>query len=136
MTGMKYVGLIHKDEGSDYGISFPDVPGCVSTGATADAASRNAVAALALHIGAMVYDGEAIPPARDLDDILSDPELADWRKDAVAVLVPLVLDRGSNVRLNISMDRGLVEAIDAAARQRGMSRSAFLASAARNEIWG
>ena len=30
------IGVIHKDEKSDYGISFPDFPGCVSAGATLD----------------------------------------------------------------------------------------------------
>ena len=50
------------------------------------------------------------------------------------MLIPLLLDRGSSRRVNISLDRGLLEAIDDEARQRGMSRSAFLATAARREI--
>jgi hypothetical protein len=27
-----YVGLLHKDADSDYGVSFPDFPGCITAG--------------------------------------------------------------------------------------------------------
>ena len=81
-------------------------------------------------------DGEPIPPPRSIDAIKADPELADWREGADLVLIPLLLDRGSSRRVNISLDRGLLEAIDDEARQRHMTRSAFLASAARREIEG
>ena len=37
-------------------------------------------------------------------------------------------------RVNISLDYGLLQAIDDEAKRRGMTRSAFLSSAARNEI--
>ena len=64
----------------------------------------------------------------------ADPDLVDWRRDADLVLIPLLVDRGSSRRVNISLDRGLLEAIDDEARQRRMTRSAFLATAARREI--
>lgn len=38
------------------------------------------------------------------------------------------------MRANVSLDAALLEAIDTAAKQRGLSRSAFLASAAREKI--
>ena len=79
-------------------------------------------------------DGEVIPTPRSIDAIKADPELAVWRRDADLVLIPLLLDRGSSRRVNISLDRGLLEAIDDEARQRRMTRSAFLATAARREI--
>jgi predicted RNase H-like HicB family nuclease len=44
-----YVALIHKDPDSDYGVSFPDLPGCVSAGSTLDEAIALAHEALALH---------------------------------------------------------------------------------------
>jgi len=31
---MNYIALIHKEENSDYGVSFPDFPGCISAGET------------------------------------------------------------------------------------------------------
>jgi hypothetical protein len=51
-----------------------------------------------------------------------------------AVMVPLLLDAGRTVRANVSLDAALLDAIDAAAKERGLSRSAFLASAAREKI--
>jgi predicted RNase H-like HicB family nuclease len=30
----EYIALIHKDAGSDFGVSFPDFPGCVTAGST------------------------------------------------------------------------------------------------------
>ena len=48
--------------------------------------------------------------------------------------VPLVRDRGSTTRINVSLDLGLLEAIDGLAKQRSQTRSAFIASAARREL--
>ena len=39
-------------------------------------------------------------------------------------------------KVNLSLDKGIVEAIDDAAQVRGLSRSAFMAEAAQNEIQG
>ena len=131
---MRYVSFIHRDRDSGYGISFPDFPGCVSVGDTVDDAIRHGCEALAFHVEGLSDDGESVPPPRPIEAIKADPELADWRLGADFVLVPLLLDRGSSRRVNISLDRGLLEAIDDEARQRRMTRSAFLASAARHEL--
>ncbi len=131
---MRYIALIHKEPESVYGVSFPDVPGCISAGDTIDEAVRNAVEALSGHIRLMEADGEAIPSPRDFDAIMNDPDLAEDRKGAMTTVIPLVRDRGSTTRVNVSFDLGLLEAIDAAASARGQTRSAFLASAARREI--
>jgi len=130
---MRYVSFIHRTDAS-YGVSFPDFPGCVSVGDTVDEAVRLGREALAFHVEGLVADGARIPPPRSIDAIKADPELADWRHEADFVLIPLLLDRGSSRRVNISLDRGLLEAIDDEARGRRMTRSAFLASAARHEI--
>jgi len=39
-------------------------------------------------------------------------------------------------RVNISIERGLLRAIDETAKARGMTRSAFIASAGRRELTG
>ena len=132
---MRYVSFIHRD-GAGYGVSFPDFPGCVSVGDTVDEAVRHGCEALAFHVEGLVADGARIPPPRSIDAIKADADLADWRQGADFVLIPLLLDRGSSRRVNISLDRGLLEAIDDEARERRMTRSAFLASAARHEIEG
>jgi metal-responsive CopG/Arc/MetJ family transcriptional regulator len=50
--------------------------------------------------------------------------------------VPLLTDAGRTVRVNISLDKGLIDQIDTAASARGLTRSAFLAQAAREKIFG
>lgn len=131
---MRYIAFIHKDPDSIYGVSFPDVPGCISAGDTIDDAVRNAVEALSGHVRMLEADGDPVPSPRDFDAIMNDPDLAEDREGAMTTIVPLVRDRGSSTRINVSLDLGLLEAIDAAARERGQTRSAFLASAARREI--
>ena len=131
---MRYIAFIHKDPDSVYGVSFPDVPGCISAGDTIDDAVRNAVEALSGHIRMLEADGDPVPSPRDFDAIVEDPDLAEDREGAMTTIVPLVRDRGSSTRIKVSLDLGLLEAIDAAARERGQTRSAFLASAARREI--
>ncbi len=130
---MRYVSFIHRDD-AGYGISFPDFPGCVSVGNTIDEAIRQGGEALAFHVEGLLEDGEAIPSPRSIDAIKAALELKDWRRDADLVLIPLLLDRGSSRRVNISLDHGLLELIDDEARRRRMTRSAFLATAARREI--
>lgn len=68
------------------------------------------------------------------DAIMADQSLAEDREADMTTVVPIVRDRGSSMRVNVSFDLGLLEDIDAKARLRGQTRSAFLASAARREI--
>ena len=68
--------LVHKDEGTSYGVSFPDVPGCVSAGDTFEEAVANAAEALAGHFAPMQADGEAIPAPRSFEQLKRDPDFA------------------------------------------------------------
>ena len=133
---MLYVAFIHTDNGSGFGISFPDFPGCVSNGDTIDEAVHRGAEALAFHMEGMIQDGEKIPAPRSLEDIEAEPGLAEWRQGATVCFVPVIFDKGSSRRVNISLDYGLLQSIDDEAKRRGMTRSAFLSSAARNEIEG
>jgi hypothetical protein len=74
-----------------------------------------------------------MPASRPLRQIISDGEL-DVAAGETAVMIPLLLDSGRPVRANLSLDAALLEAIDEAARARGLTRSAFIASAARDKI--
>jgi predicted RNase H-like HicB family nuclease len=58
---MEYIAYLHKDRDSDFGVSFPDFPGCVTAGRTLEEARRMAAEALALHIAGMIEDGEMVP---------------------------------------------------------------------------
>jgi predicted RNase H-like HicB family nuclease len=131
---MRYVAFIHKDPGSAYGVSFPDFPGCISAGDTLEEAIDNAVEALSGHVRWMEADGDPVPSPRTPDEIIADPSLAEDRDGAMIALVPLVRDLGSTTRINVSLDLGLLQALDAEARHRKQTRSAFIASAVRKEL--
>lgn len=133
---MRYVAFLHDDGEPGFGISFPDFPGCISDGDTVDDALRRGAEALSFHVEGMLADGERIPQPRSLQNIRADKSLAEWRDGATIAFVPLILDKGSPRRINVSLDFGLLQAIDDEAKRRGMTRSAFLSSAARNEIEG
>jgi predicted RNase H-like HicB family nuclease len=62
-----YIGIIHKDAESDFGISFPDFPGCVSAGRTLEETTAMGREALEGHVAVMRDAGEAIPEASTLD---------------------------------------------------------------------
>lgn len=132
---MRYVAFLHTD-GDGWGISFPDFPGCVSNGATEDEALARGEEALGFHVEGMMEDGEALPEPRSVAVAMADPDLAEWRDGALVAYVPLLVDRGSPRRVNVSLDAGLLDAIDREARRRRMTRSAFLSSAARAELRG
>ena len=121
-----YIGLIRKDIDSDFGVDFPDFPGCVSAGDTLDEARRMAQEALKLHVGGMVEDGEKLPTPSRLDAIMADAENA----DAVAFLVTLPEPADRTVRVNITLPERLLRRIDA----RAKNRSAFLARAAEKAL--
>jgi predicted RNase H-like HicB family nuclease len=126
-----YIAIVHKDARSDFGVSFPDFPGCVTAGKDIDEAKDMAQDALALHIQGMLEDGEQLPAPSRLEDIMADPDYA----DATAYLVVSVPDaKPRTVRVNITMPEMTLKQIDAAAKKRGMSRSSFLVHAARNAL--
>lgn len=132
---MNYVAIVHKDEASDYGVSFPDLPGCVSAGANVAEALSEARVALRLHLDGLADDGDPVlPPPRSIDDWLADARFPDWARGHVLIttVAPSVF-RGRTERVNITMDSGVLARVDEVARMRGVSRSRFLSEAALRE---
>ena len=82
-----YVALVHKDEGTSYGVSFPDLPGCISAGDTFEEAIVNAAEALAGHLALMRADGDAIPQPRSFEELKRDPIFLDDAADAIVTVV-------------------------------------------------
>ena len=81
--GSMYTGLIHKDTDSDYGVSFPDLPGCIAAGRTVEEAREMAAEALALYLETLEAYGEEIPKPSSADTVLAHPDA----HDALALLV-------------------------------------------------
>jgi predicted RNase H-like HicB family nuclease len=130
---VNYVGIMDGSGGA-WGVRIPDVPGCHGGGATAEAALADAIGALRETAAHYLAHDIAVPRARGMAEIIQDKSAEfDPAKESL-VIVPLLLDRGRPVKANISLDAGLLEAIDAAADRRGLTRSGFLASAALDKI--
>ena len=126
-----YIAVVHKDPKSDFGVSFPDFPGCITAGSSIDEAKDMAHDALSLHIKGMMEDGENIPTPSKLEDIMDDPDYA----DAAAILIVSVSEaKPRSIRVNITVPEDMLRKIDTIARKRGMSRSSFLVHAAQNAV--
>jgi predicted RNase H-like HicB family nuclease len=74
---MDYIAIIHKDPGSDFGVSFPDFPGCITAGHTVEEAKEMALEALTGHMEVMRETGDAVPDPSSLDQVMSDPQFSD-----------------------------------------------------------
>jgi predicted RNase H-like HicB family nuclease len=130
----RYVALIDGKHGA-YGVVVPDLPGCTSGGKTTDQAYRNAIEAVRLWVEDAEADGEKLPRPRTLEALRADPEIAAALAQGAAItIVPVLRDAGRPAKANLSLDAGLLQAIDEAAEAHGLTRSAFIASAARDKI--
>ncbi len=128
-----YIAIIDKDKNSAYGIWFPDIPGCFSASDIKEDITKNAMEALSLHL-----EGMELPIATNGADLTNNAEVSEALKNgAWMYAVPYFTSPYTKpVRANISLDAGMLAAIDAAATERGMTRSNFLVEAARKEIIG
>jgi predicted RNase H-like HicB family nuclease len=126
----QYIALIHKDPDSEFGVSFPDLPGCVSAGATLDEAREMAAEALAFHLEGLAEDDEPIPEPSTLEAIMADSA----NRDGVAILVAAPARTAKAVRINVTLPEDVLRAIDRHAEANGLSRSGFLALAARKAL--
>jgi predicted RNase H-like HicB family nuclease len=130
-----YVALIHPPEnGSGFGVTFPDLPGCVSAGMTREEAILNAAEAAGGHIAAMRADGDSLPVARDFRMLQTDPEVAgDIAAGAEPSRIAVSEMPAPRERVNIMLGRDVLRQIDRAAAAQGVSRSAFIERAAGRE---
>ncbi len=127
-----YVGIID-ESGGTWGVRIPDLSGCYGAGASAEDAIRDVASAAREWIDHQTGGAGMPPKVRTTADILAAGEI-DIAAGEAAVIIPVLIDDGRTVRANLTFDAGLLRAIDAAASQRGLTRSAFLASAAREKI--
>jgi predicted RNase H-like HicB family nuclease len=106
-------------------VFFPDLPGCTSAGPTIQQAALDAEDALAGHLLVLAQHGDELADPTPLDLLQPDPDI-----DEVARILVRAERPGKSVRLNITLDEGLVAAIDRVAK----NRSGFLADAAHHEL--
>jgi predicted RNase H-like HicB family nuclease len=125
-----YIALLRKDAASDFGVDFPDFPGCITAGSTLEETRAMAQEALEAHIECMIDLGQAIPPPSALDVIMADPD------NAEAIPFPVAVpDHGcSGVQVELTVAEADLRKVDALAKKQGKSRSAVLSEAVRRLI--
>ena len=129
MAYVYFTAIIETGEEPGYSVFFPDLPGCASAGDTVEEAARNAEEALSLHLAGLIEEGEPVPRPTPPERIGHDPDVSEAARMLVRGELP-----GRSVRLNISMDEGLVAAVDQAAKQRQTTRSGLLSEAVRRML--
>ncbi|WP_136618455.1 MULTISPECIES: type II toxin-antitoxin system HicB family antitoxin [Mesorhizobium] len=129
-----YVGIL---DGADdvWGVRVPDLPGCHGGGASPEEAIADVTSAVREWVEARATKHPQLPVSRTVAQLLLEDEL-DTAAGESAVMIPVLIDSGRPVRANLSLDAGLLAAIDEEAGRRGLTRSAFIASAAREKIEG
>jgi predicted RNase H-like HicB family nuclease len=125
-----YIAIIHKDQDSDFGASFPDFPGCISAGSTLDEAKAMAQEALVGHIEVNREYGDPIPEPMSLEDAMAH----EFAEGALAFLVVEGPGEEPFIRANITAPQGILRRIDHYAKAHGLSRSAFMVQAARQAM--
>jgi len=94
----RYVATLHRSDSGGWGISFPDVPGCISGADSYEDALDKGAEALSFHVRGMLEDGAPIPEAHDEATLRADPEFFEDFEEAVVALVPLHLPEVPAVR--------------------------------------
>ncbi|MCZ8283537.1 type II toxin-antitoxin system HicB family antitoxin [Aquidulcibacter sp.] len=121
-----------------WGAVVLDLPGCTSGGDSLEEARSNVREAIALYIADVQEETGTVPSPLGLESILRIAETdADMRERLEGAIV-LESDAGElksrSVRVQITMNEGLLARVDQVAESVGMNRSAWLAEAARRLI--
>ena len=129
---MRFAIVIHKDSGSSYGVSVPDLPGCISGGDTLDEAFASAQEAILLHLEGMLAGGENLPKTKPIQEHHANDDFRDGIWGLVDVDLAAIPDKAT--RVNITVPSRMLATIDTWAKREGETRSGFLTKAALEHI--
>lgn len=130
----RYTALIDGEAGA-YGVSFPDLPGCVAMGGSVEEAMFHAAEALREFAADTAAGGQVLPAPRAAEKLIRDAEVsAALKAGASFASVPLVRETGRSVKANLSINAGVLAALDAEATRRGLTRSALVETLARHSL--
>lgn len=130
----RYTALIDGQAGG-YGVSFPDLPGCVAMGTTVDEAMLGAAEALREYDADVTARGGVLPSPTSPDRLITNPDVMDALRDGASFgSVPLVRQTGRTAKANLSINAGVLSAIDAEASRQGLTRSALVEAMARRSL--
>ena len=120
----EFLALLRKEPGSDWGVEFPDVPGCVTAGETVAEARHMAIEALQFHLDGMEEDGLALPTPATSEDSVDLTKFAQ-NETLIVTRVPTELP-SRTVRVNVSIQDRTLARLDAAAKEAGTTRSGMI----------
>ena len=129
---MRFPIVIHKDAGSGYGVTVPDLPGCFSAGDTLDEAIESAREAIACHVEGLLMDGEPVPARASLEAHQANEDYRDGLWAIVAVDISKLSSKTK--RINITLPTRVLAIVDQAAVREGQSRSGLLVRAALSYV--
>jgi predicted RNase H-like HicB family nuclease len=130
----RYTALIDGEAGA-YGVTIPDMPGCTAMSKTIEDAIANAAEAMRDWAEEMEAMGETIPAPRPLEDLRKDPEVMEEVSDGAAFAsIPLVGESGRKEKANVSIDGGILAAIDEEAKRHNLTRSSFIELMAKRQL--
>lgn len=125
---MLFPVVVHKENKSSFGVTVPDFPGCFTSGETFDEAIRSVQEAIECHLD----EGDEIPEPSSIEVLAKNPDY----KCGLWVMVEIDFSAFEHrtKRINVSIPENLLHEIDSFAKRNGLSRSAFLARAAKNAL--
>ena len=118
-----------------YGVVVPDLPGCHAMGETIEQALVDVGDAMRDWVEVTEENGGAIPEPRTPEKLRRDPEVAAALAEGAALAsVPLIRETGKPVKANLSLDSGVLSAIDAEAKRKKLTRSAMVELMAKTTL--
>ncbi len=124
MRTFTYAGIA-EHAATGFGLYFPDLPGCVTAADTFAELNDMAREALALHLVGMLGDGETLPVPTSPEQLPHDPEV-----DEAGVMLVTVHIGDTPVATIVDLPSALLDRVDRAAQDRGVTRSAVLRESA------
>lgn len=131
---MHYVAIIDGEPGG-FGVVFPDLPGCTAMGDTMDEALANAQEAARDWAEATEAQGRPVPLPRGVSQLREDEDVKATLAEGGALATVVLLRRiGRPTKVNMSLDSGVLAAIDSAAGRLKITRSAFVERLAADHL--
>ena len=124
-----YPAIFTYEDGYEIAVTFPDLPGCASSGADEAEALDMAKDALGGHLWCLEKDGDIIPAPSRLCDVTLD---TNERAALIEVFMPAV--RLSQENRSVSRTVTLPAWLNAAATERGVNFSQALQHTLMNEL--
>ncbi len=128
MKEVSYAAAFEEQPEGGYTVTFPGIPGAIAEGDDFKEAWFNAREALELILEARVEAGEALPKQEPVETI-SSLMTPGTKVQLVTAVAPT-----KAVRINVTMDEGLLERLNRRVEETGRSRSAFITDAVRRSL--